>query len=115
MAERMFPGSNGSMTTTTILGGATLLGATLATAMVTGLLFCFAHSVMPGLRTLDDRGFLVWSTVPASINPCIGDRVQFTSTIVQSDDDPMLAYASRPTKASILTGAEPVQQLLAIA
>lgn len=59
MAERTFPGSNGSMTTTTILGGATLLGATLATAMVAGLLFCFAHSVMPGLRTLDDRGFLV--------------------------------------------------------
>jgi uncharacterized membrane protein len=46
------------MTTTATLGIATLLGATLATAMVAGLLFCFAHSVMPGLGTLDDRWFL---------------------------------------------------------
>jgi len=46
------------MTTTTALGAATLMGATLATAMVAGLMFCFAHSVMPGLGTLDDRGFL---------------------------------------------------------
>lgn len=46
------------MTTTTTLGAATLLAATLATAMVAGLLFVFAHSVMPGLATLDDRGYL---------------------------------------------------------
>lgn len=46
------------MITTTTLGAATLMGATLATAMVAGLLFSFAHSVMPGLGTLDDRGFL---------------------------------------------------------
>ncbi|MBK8460485.1 MAG: anthrone oxygenase family protein [Micropruina sp.] len=46
------------MTTTTTLGATTLMGATLATAMVAGLLFCFAHSVMPGLGTLDDRGYL---------------------------------------------------------
>lgn len=57
MAGRPFAGSNGHMTTTTTLGAATL-GATLATAMVAGLLFSFAHSVMPGLGTLDDRGFL---------------------------------------------------------
>jgi uncharacterized membrane protein len=35
-----------------------LVGATLTTAMVAGLLFCFAHLVMPGLSTLDDRGYL---------------------------------------------------------
>src|SRR5688572_1612382 len=58
MAGRSFPGSNGHMVTTTALGAATLMGATLATAMVAGLLFSFAHSVMPGLGTLDDRGFL---------------------------------------------------------
>lgn len=46
------------MTTTTMLGAATLMGATLATAMVSGLLFSFAHSVMPGLATLDDRDYL---------------------------------------------------------
>lgn len=46
------------MTTTTTLGAATLMGATVTTAMVAGLLFCFAHSVMPGLGDLDDRGYL---------------------------------------------------------
>ena len=58
MAGRPFSGSNGYMITTTTLGAATLMCATLATAMVAGLLFSFAHSVMPGLGTLDDRGFL---------------------------------------------------------
>ncbi len=46
------------MATATALGAATLMGATLATAMVAGLMFSFAHSVMPGLGALDDRGFL---------------------------------------------------------
>lgn len=46
------------MVTTTTCGAAILMGATLATAMVAGLLFCFAHSVMPGLGALDDREFL---------------------------------------------------------
>ncbi|QBX55126.1 DUF1772 domain-containing protein [Nocardioides seonyuensis] len=46
------------MTTTTTLGVVTLMGATITTAMAAGLLFCFAHSVMPGLGTLDDRAFL---------------------------------------------------------
>lgn len=58
MARCPCAGSNGYMTTSTTLGAATLVGATLATAMVAGLLFSFAHSVMPGLGTLDDRGFL---------------------------------------------------------
>ena len=40
------------------LGTTALLGATLTTAMVAGLLFCFAHLVMPGLATLDDRAYL---------------------------------------------------------
>lgn len=46
------------MTTTSTMGTATLLGAILATAMVAGLMFCFAHSVMPGLGMLDDRDHL---------------------------------------------------------
>lgn len=43
---------------TSTLGSATLVGAALTTAMVAGLLYVFAHSVMPGLGTLDDRGLL---------------------------------------------------------
>lgn len=58
MAGRPFRGWNGHMTTTATLGAATLMGAIIGTAMVAGLLIGFAHSVMPGLGTLDDRGFL---------------------------------------------------------
>lgn len=58
MAGRPLAGSDRCMTSMTALRVATLMGATLATAMVSGLLFSFAHSVMPGLGTLDDRGFL---------------------------------------------------------
>ena len=46
------------MTRNDSLGAAVLTGATVTTALVAGLLFCFAHSVMPGLGTLDDRSFL---------------------------------------------------------
>ncbi|WP_249224815.1 anthrone oxygenase family protein [Nocardioides alcanivorans] len=42
----------------TMLGTAVLVGSILATAMASGLLYSFAHSVMPGLGTLDDREFL---------------------------------------------------------
>ena len=44
------------MATTTTLGAASLMGVILAAAMVAGLMFCFAHSVMPGLGTLEDLG-----------------------------------------------------------
>lgn len=46
------------MHTTTALGIASLMAATLTTAMVAGLLLCFAHSVMPGLGSMEDRDFL---------------------------------------------------------
>lgn len=50
------------MTTTTTpdttWGTALVLAATLTTAMVAGLLFCFAHAVMPGLGALEDRALL---------------------------------------------------------
>lgn len=40
------------------LGTVALLGAIVTTALVAGLLVVFAHAVMPGLATLDDRAFL---------------------------------------------------------
>ncbi len=46
------------MTTTTALGVAALVAAILATAMVAGLTFFSAHTMMPGLGTLDDLAFL---------------------------------------------------------
>ena len=54
---------------TTSLATGTLVGAVLTTAMVAGLLYVFAHSVMPGLGTLDDRGLLLsFQRVDAAIS-----------------------------------------------
>lgn len=35
-----------------------LVGATVTTGLSAGLLYCFAHAVMPGLGTLDDQDYL---------------------------------------------------------
>ena len=106
------------MTTTTTLGAATLLGATLTTAMVAGLLFCFAHSVMPGLGTLDDRGFLAaFQRIDAAIsNPWmmltfLGSPVLTLTTLLlhlpdRSPAVPWLAVALALVLATVLiTGA----------
>lgn len=48
-----------------------------------------------------ESGYKVWSTVPAAINPDKGDVVKFTATLKRSQD-PKFAYASRPSKASVV-------------
>ena len=87
------------------LGAAALMGATLTTAMVAGLLFCFAHLVMPGLATLDDRGYLTaFQRIDAAIpNPWmmvtfLGSPVlTLAALVIQLTDDgpavPWLALA----------------------
>lgn len=50
----------------------------------------------------DDRGFLVWGTVPSSIQPERGDRVRFTATVTRSDRDESFGFAKRPTKAEVI-------------
>lgn len=59
---------------TTALGTAILIGATLTTGLTAGLLYTFAHSVMPGLGTLDDVGYLTaFQRIDAAIgNPWMG-------------------------------------------
>jgi hypothetical protein len=73
----------------------------------------------------DDRGFRVWSTVPSAIssvdvdhteedgttwhnqrNLDRDDRVAFTATITKSDRDESFGFASRPSKARVLTAAQ---------
>ena len=49
-----------------------------------------------------DTGFRVWVTVPAQIDLDKGDRVRFTATLEQSDDDPTFAFGQRPAKAQII-------------
>lgn len=55
----------------------------------------------------DDRGFIVWGTVPLNIedydNQSIkGRRISFRATIVPSKDDPKFAFFKRPANCKLL-------------
>ena len=50
----------------------------------------------------DDRGFLVWGTVPTRLWPERGDRVTFTAAIEPSDRDEFFGFYKRPTKAEVI-------------
>jgi hypothetical protein len=49
-----------------------------------------------------DAGWAVFATIPSNINPAKGDRVRFSATLTRSQDDPLFAFAKRPTKAELL-------------
>lgn len=49
-----------------------------------------------------DGGFRVFVTIPADINPSVGDRVEFTATLKPKAEDPTFAKGSRPAKARVL-------------
>ena len=52
------------------------------------------------MRVLDDRGFIVWGTLPRAIDHArLGDRVTFTATITASDTDPTFGFFKRPRNA----------------
>lgn len=59
---------------------------------------------------LDDRGFKIWSTVPARIAPSgpvedlVGARVRYTASLEPSTDD-AFGFAKRPSKADVLQSA----------
>lgn len=57
-----------------ILTTATLIGATLTTGLTAGLMFAFAHGVLPGLATLGDHAYLTaFQRIDAAIqNPWMG-------------------------------------------
>jgi hypothetical protein len=59
-----------------------------------------------------ESGWRVWSTIPAAIADQVedlddlkGQQVAFTATLKRSDDDASFAFASRPSKASLITEA----------
>jgi len=81
------------------------------------------------MTVLDDRGFKVWGTIPASLtNDLIGfdyydangmyqrheprrdARVRFTAMVERSERDETFGFFKRPSKAEILD-AEPAEQL----
>jgi hypothetical protein len=49
-----------------------------------------------------DAGWRVWVTMPRGFNPRKGDRVRFTATLEQSDDDATFAFGKRPTGAELV-------------
>lgn len=67
----------------------------------------------------DDRGFKLWGTVPASLgyselgehSLTKGDRISFTATLEQSNDDPKFGFFKRPTKAELISLAQDSEDL----
>ena len=48
----------------------------------------------------DDRGFLVWGTLPNNIpSDSKGNRIKFSANVEPSDNDPKFGFFKRPTKA----------------
>lgn len=60
------------------------------------------------MLVLDDRGFKVWGTVPASLQDGIdrGTKVQFNATVEASRDDESFGFFKRPTKAVFIDNQE---------
>ena len=68
--------------------------------------FGFNNTVLKVL-VKDDRGFKVFGRLASSIGSANrGDRVTFTATLEQSQDDPSFAFFSRPTKGAVLSSPD---------
>lgn len=74
------------------------------------------YGVRHVMTVRDDRGFVVWGTEPSKVllpngQPSgvylsVGDRIEFTATVEQSDRDECFGFFSRPSKAKVLQVAE---------
>lgn len=51
--------------------------------------------------TEDGAEFRTWGTIPAAIDPEVGDVVTFTANFNRADDDASMAFFKRPRKASV--------------
>lgn len=55
----------------------------------------------------DPRGFVTWGTLPKGIDDAeVGDTVRFDARLTRSEKDESFAFASRPSKASIVQKKE---------
>jgi hypothetical protein len=55
----------------------------------------------------DDRGFLVWGTLPKAFGTTIrGAKVKFSAAVTPSDSDSKFGFYKRPTKAEVLENTE---------
>jgi hypothetical protein len=50
----------------------------------------------------DDSGFTVWGSQPSALDPCVGDRIEFTASVERSDRDECFGFYKRPSKARLL-------------
>lgn len=50
----------------------------------------------------DDSGFTVWGSQPSSLDPSVGDRIEFTASVERSDSDECFGFFKRPSKARLL-------------
>lgn len=61
------------------------------------------YGVREVMTVRDDRGFLVWGTVPSAIDDVVkGQRVSFVAGLQRSDKDECFGFFKRPTGAEIL-------------
>jgi len=68
---------------------------------------CAARHVM---TVKSVHGWMVWGTVPASIDSVKrGDIIEFTATLQVSDKDPKFGFHKRPSKATIIEKKEVVE------
>lgn len=91
-------------------GRAEVTGTVLKAALYENGLYDVAK-----MTVKDDRGFLVFVSVPRGIQeelgglPAHGQRVTFRAALSPKDDDPLFAFAKKPTKAQCLDLEEPSQ------
>ena len=64
-----------------------------------------AYGTTEKMLVKTDAGWKLWLTVPRSISPERGNRVEFEAHIEASRDDPKFGFGSRPNKARIIEAA----------
>lgn len=91
-------------------GKVTVEGEIVSTKLKDG----YMGGVTAKMTVRADAGWAVWVTVPSALTPVtkadmydelVGARVRFTATLTRSDRDPLFAFGTRPTKATITTPA----------
>lgn len=55
------------------------------------------------MKVRDDRGFIVWGTVPSAFDhELVGSKVKFSATVEASNDDPSFGFFKRSTQAALI-------------
>jgi hypothetical protein len=86
-----------------VVGTVNIVGTILAVIVRNGM-----YGLEVKMRVMDDRGFVVWGTLPRAIDGAReGERVAFTATVTASDTDPTFGFFKRPRNA-VLPDRPPV-------